>query len=162
MQPLIINLQANPDAGEDDHFIEQYGQSYVMAVFDGLGGRSGGKIASHLARQATKEFFNSLTNQNCEFDEQKVKELRHKIQPVLQKKAGDMGSSQSRLKGLKSSRLKGKLTGKKNCSTLALASISVSEKIIYLDIAWIGDSRIYFLSPQQGLQQLTKDDLKEY
>jgi hypothetical protein len=61
-----------------------------------------------------------------------------------------------------SSRLKGSLIEHKLCTTIALASIpkqQTQDKIFEVNLAWMGDSRIYFLSPTKGLQQLTKDDL---
>jgi hypothetical protein len=61
-----------------------------------------------------------------------------------------------------SSRLKGSLVEHKLCTTIALASISKQQnqdKTFEVNLAWMGDSRIYFLSPTEGLQQLTKDDL---
>ncbi|MFC4033940.1 hypothetical protein ACFO3J_21000 [Streptomyces polygonati] len=45
-------------------------------------------------------------------------------------------------------------------TTLALGVFRVAEEGVVLDALWAGDSRIYVLSPQWGLQQLTKDDLK--
>jgi|JFJP01.1.fsa_nt_gi Serine/threonine protein phosphatase len=153
MKALIINLEAK---GEDSSFKETYGASYVMAVFDGLGGVLGGKEASFHARNITQNWFQNLfKNNQYKFDESFAKGLQKKIESKL--KELDQIQKQS---GKKSS-IRGSLAKRSFSTTMALVRISSEENAFQLDIAWIGDSRIYFLSAEHGLQQLTKDDLKE-
>ncbi|MEZ2241545.1 protein phosphatase 2C domain-containing protein [Microcoleus sp.] len=157
---LVVNIEVAEDKGEDDNLAEHFGQSFLMGVFDGLGGASagydgktGGRIASAEASQITKEFFKQRYG---EIAPENVIELQNKICQSLKHKADN---------NMQKSRLKGTLLQHRLCTTIALASIPKQQgqekiKIFEVDVAWMGDSRIYFLSPTKGLQQLTKDDLK--
>ncbi|MCL1471230.1 hypothetical protein [Argonema antarcticum] len=157
---LVVNIEVAEEKGEDANLAEHFGQTFLMGVFDGLGGRSagydgktGGRIASEVASQISKTFFikqwyGNITPEN-------VILLQQEICQSLKIKA-DTNMPRT------SSRLKGSLVEHKLCTTIALASIPKQqgqEKIFEVNLAWMGDSRIYFLSPTKGLQQLTKDDL---
>ena len=131
----------------------------VLGVFDGLGGISagfdgmtGGRIASREATKITKTVL-----------EQSQGRLTKDVATQLQDRICQSLKSQAESKMVKS-RLSGTLTGKRLCTTIALASIPRKMKLESSDceisLAWMGDSRIYFLSPQKGLQQLTIDDLE--
>ncbi|MEA5621108.1 protein phosphatase 2C domain-containing protein [Cronbergia sp. UHCC 0137] len=156
---LIISIEVAENKGEDANLAEDFGQTFLMGVFDGLGGRSagydgktGGKIASTEASQITKKFFKQRYGQ---ITPENVIELQKEICQSL-KNLVDKNMSRT------SSRLKGSLIEHKLCTTIALVSIlkqQGQEKIVEANLAWMGDSRIYFLSPSKGLQQLTKDDL---
>ncbi|WP_013325248.1 protein phosphatase 2C domain-containing protein [Gloeothece verrucosa] len=158
--PLVVNLEIIRERGEDAHLALSFSknsdtsETVVMAVFDGLGGRSagyngltGGKIASQEAVQKTESF---LKQWQGKITQDKVFELQDTISRNLKQKADT---------NLKPSKLKGSLVQKRLCTTLALASISQQDNYCNVNIAWIGDSRIYFLNPEKGLQQLTVDDL---
>lgn len=156
---LEFNIEVAEAKGEDANLAEDFEQTFLMGVFDGLGGASagydgqtGGRIASAEASQITKEFFQQrygkITPENAI-------ELQNKICQSLKFKADN---------NMPKSRLKGTLLQHRLCTTIALASIlkqpKGQERIFEANLAWMGDSRIYFFSPTQGLQQLTKDDLK--
>lgn len=157
--PLIVAIEIKPDRGEDAYaifpessLIEDSTDYCAIAVFDGLGGRSagydgltGGQIASQIAAKQTDKF---LKQWRGKITQESISELQYNIYQLLQQEANSK---------LKPSRLKGSLAQKRLCTTLAVASIN--EQNLTVDLAWIGDSRIYFLSPDQGLQQLTKDDI---
>ncbi|AFW96176.1 TPR repeat-containing protein [Anabaena sp. 90] len=159
---FVVNLEVAENKGEDDNLIEYFErtQIYLMGVFDGLGGRSagyggqtGGRIASEIASKISKEFFKQW---NGKITSENAIELQKKICQALKKAADDNNMRTT------SSRLKGSLIEHKLCTTIALASIpkqQTQDKIFEANLAWMGDSRIYFLSPTKGLQQLTKDDL---
>ena len=159
---FVVNLEVAENKGEDDNLIEYFErtQIYLMGVFDGLGGRSagyggqtGGRIASEIASKISKEFFKQW---NGKITSENAIELQKKICQALKKAADDNNMRTT------SSRLKGSLVEHKLCTTIALASIpkqQTQDKIFEVNLAWMGDSRIYFLSPTKGLQQLTKDDL---
>jgi serine/threonine protein phosphatase PrpC len=156
---LVVNIEVAEDKGEDANLSEDFGQSFLMGVFDGLGGRSagyggktGGRIASEEASKISKIFlkqwYGKITAENAI-------QLQQQICQSLKGKA-DINMPRT------SSRLKGSLVEHKLCTTIALASIlkqQTQDKNFEADVAWMGDSRIYFLSPTKGLQQLTKDDL---
>lgn len=162
---LVVNIAVAEDKGEDENLastekdIEQT-QTFLMGVFDGLGGRSagygdktGGRIASEEASKITKKFFKQWHDQ---ITPENVIQLQDEICRSLKKQADDKMPPRT------SSRLKGSLVEHRLCTTIALASIPKQqgqEKIFEANVAWMGDSRIYFLSPTKGLQQLTKDDL---
>ncbi len=157
---LVVNIEVAEDKGEDANLFDRdFRENILMGVFDGLGGRSagydgktGGRIASEVASQLSKKFFKQW---NGKITPENVILLQQEICRSL-KILADTNMSRT------SSRLKGSLMEHKLCTTIALASIlkqQGQEKIFEADLAWMGDSRIYFLSPTKGLQQLTKDDL---
>ncbi|MEK0186914.1 protein phosphatase 2C domain-containing protein [Microcoleus anatoxicus] len=156
---LVVNIEVAEDKGEDANLAEDFGQTFLMGVFDGLGGRSagyggktGGRIASEESSQISKTFFKQW---HGEIKPENVIQLQQQICRSLKIKA-DTNMPKT------SSRLKGSLVEHKLCTTIALASIPKQkgqERIFEANLAWMGDSRIYFLSPTKGLQQLTKDDL---
>lgn len=157
---LVVNLEVAEAKGEDANLAEHFSQTFLMGVFDGLGGRSagyggktGGGIASEEASQISKTFFKQW---HGEIKPENVIQLQQQICESLKNKV-DTNMPRT------SSRLKGSLVEHKLCTTIALASIlkqpKGQEKIFEANLAWMGDSRIYFLSPTKGLQQLTKDDL---
>jgi serine/threonine protein phosphatase PrpC len=155
---LVVNIEVAEDKGEDANLAEYFGQTFLMGVFDGLGGRSagyggktGGRIASEESSQISQTFFKQW---HGEIKPENVIQLQQQICRSLKIKATNMPKT--------SSRLKGSLVEHKLCTTIALASIPKQkgqERIFEANLAWMGDSRIYFLSPTKGLQQLTKDDL---
>lgn len=156
---LVVNIEVAEDKGEDANLAEDFGQAFLMGVFDGLGGRSagyggqtGGRIASEEASKISQSFFKQWSGK---ITVENAIKLQEEICQSLKLKA-DINMPKT------SSRLKGSLVEHKLCTTIALASIlkqQTQEKIFEANLAWMGDSRIYFLSPTKGLQQLTKDDL---
>ena len=158
----LVDLEVAENKGEDANLRETYKQTeiYLIGVFDGLGGRSagyggqtGGRIASKRASEISKEFFKQW---NGKITSDNAIQLQDKICQALKKDADDHNMRTT------SSRLKGSLVEHKLCTTIALASIPKQQTTgnsFKVDLAWMGDSRIYFLSPTKGLQQLTKDDL---
>lgn len=151
-----VNLEVSRDQGEDASLVDDHDpDTKTIAVFDGLGGRSagfdgqtGGQIASQLAKKVTQRILQG-SNSNLN------RELTHQIQTQICQQLQQQADSK-----MPQSRLKGTLVGTRLCTTLALASFPKTKQDVYdIEIAWIGDSRIYFLSPKKGLQQLTRDDL---
>ena len=159
---LFLDIEASSGNGEDSHLIcnDAYYEFSVFGVFDGLGGRSagfdgikGGRIASRQAFQTTERV---LKQWNGRLNQDIAIELQSSICQALK--------SQAELK-MGKSRLSGTLTGKRLCTTIAVASIpkksaGAENGSCEVSLAWMGDSRVYFLSPQRGLQQLTTDDLE--
>jgi len=155
---LNVNLEASSGSGEDSHLILSFndGLSSLIGVFDGLGGRSagfdglkGGQIASKEASQVSKKILSQWNGRLTE-------EIAHQIQSTICQHLKLQADAK-----MQKSRLSGTLTGKRLCTTIALASINEREKGVYnIYLTWMGDSRIYLLSPSKGLQQLTVDDLE--
>lgn len=161
MFPLIVEIELKEGAGEDACVSLALQKRQIVGVFDGLGGSSsgsgnetGGRIAATTVQQTTCNF---LKQKGGAIAPESVKELQQKLRQVLQAKKAS---------ALPASRIIGSLVKNKLCTTLALASFSAGRSgrklsVTHdLDIAWIGDSRIYFLSPKKGLQQLTQDDIE--
>jgi serine/threonine protein phosphatase PrpC len=161
LHTLFLDIEASKGNGEDSHLIydDDCFPFVVLGAFDGLGGRSagfegmtGGRIASKEATKITKMVL-----------EERQGMLNQDIATKLQDRICQSLKSQAESKMVKS-RLSGTLTGKRLCTTIALASIprqiELESSPCEISLAWMGDSRIYFLSPQNGLQQLTRDDLE--
>ncbi|MCL2930514.1 MAG: protein phosphatase 2C domain-containing protein, partial [Trichodesmium sp. MAG_R01] len=158
-QVLVISLENKLGQGEDFQIAEDYEQAIVIGVFDGLGGRilgtakeTGGRIASRKVAEITKDI---LAESQGNLDQDRASEIKGKSCQILKEFAE---------KNLPTSRIRGKLASKRLCSTIGVASLFkrlTDEQKYLVQIAWMGDSRIYYLHPHQGLQQLTKDDFKE-
>lgn len=161
LHTLFLDIEASKGNGEDSHLIydDDCSPFVVLGAFDGLGGRSagfdgmtGGRIASKEATKITKMVL-----------EESQGMLTKDVATQLQDRICQFLQSQAASKMVKS-RLTGTLTGKRLCTTIALASIprqiELESSPCEISLAWMGDSRIYFLSPQNGLQQLTRDDLE--
>ena len=157
---VTVNIESVLGKGEDAHLFnaDNYSDVIVIGVFDGLGGRSagydeqtGGKIASQKTSETVQEF---LLQWWGKLNPEIVREMQDKVYTTL-KEAAD--------KNIRPSRLGGSLAGQRLCTTMALASIPKLGELptkYEVSLAWIGDSRLYFLSPEKGLQQLTQDDLE--
>ena len=157
---VTVNIESVLGKGEDAHLFnaDNYSDVIVIGVFDGLGGRSagydeqtGGKIASQKTSETVQEF---LLQWWGKLNPEIVREMQDKVYTTL-KEAAD--------KNIRPSRLGGSLAGQRLCTTMALASIPKLGELptkYEVSLAWIGDSRLYFLSKEKGLQQLTQDDLE--
>lgn len=158
---LFLDIEASNNNGEDSYLIydDPCSEFVVLGAFDGLGGRSagfegmtGGQIASKEATKITQMVL-----------EQSHGMLTQHVATKIQSRICQSLKSQAESKMVKS-RLTGTLTGKRLCTTIALASIprkiELENSHCEISLAWMGDSRIYFLNPQKGLQQLTRDDLE--
>ena len=145
------------DAGEDNYFYLEGTEHCptILAAFDGLGGHSagyagenGGRIASRTVAELGKQFF---IDAGGKITEEILSDFKDQVQQTLFRNAEE-NIRKSRFRGLASERL---------CTTAAITSISqpaAKGDNFGVDVAWMGDSRAYFLSPKQGLQQLTVDD----
>ncbi|GHU57072.1 hypothetical protein FACS189411_09550 [Bacteroidia bacterium] len=139
-------------------------QRWVIGVFDGMGGsgssrykeneeiRTGAYIASREVKNAVELFFNSrFGTGNFSFVQSDVESLKEKIMEKLKEK---LDKQQYEKSSIRSSLVRTFPT------TVAVALISVSNAIVKIKTLWAGDSRVYCLSAEKGLVQLTKDDLK--
>lgn len=117
----------------EDNLIEfDSPNGYVVAVCDGMGGENGGATASDLAVTIIKDI---LTNNTFSTPQEAiVKACNAANQGILHR-----ASSRPELGGMG--------------STCVIAIIQ--NDLIYY--GWIGDSRIYYYTPNQGLEQLSKD-----
>lgn len=117
----------------EDNLIEfDSPNGYVVAVCDGMGGENGGATASDLAVTIIKDI---LTNNTFSTPQEAiVKACNAANQGILHR-----ASSRPELGGMG--------------STCVIAIIQ--NDLIYY--GWIGDSRIYYYTPDQGLEQLSKD-----
>ncbi|GJD22729.1 hypothetical protein RIVM261_076850 [Rivularia sp. IAM M-261] len=158
---LCVDIEASSGNGEDSHLVDDNvnAEFVVLGAFDGLGGRSAGfdgKTGGQIASQQATRIARIVLNQwNGKLTKNIATELQDRICQLLKSQADSKMSK---------SRLSGTLTGKRLCTTIALASIpkkvDPDTKAFEISLAWMGDSRVYFLSPQKGLQQLTVDDLE--
>lgn len=131
-----------------------------IAVFDGCGGAgswkypeynnsTGAYIAAQVVSGVYQEWASGLTPQSVTQPEQLKNEITEKIGTVL-----------AELKG-KSSKIGigGSLVKAFPC-TLSAAIVTPREDEFLLTALNAGDSRVYFLTPEAGLIQYTRDDLR--
>ncbi len=162
---FCFNIEKTIEKGEDaDPVLLVEGKKYFISVFDGMGGagstvysfdgvqRSGAFIASRTVKKTLERLLHNIIKQNEVFDEKITETLKNEVLKDLN----------SQLKELKHevSALKSKLI-KTLPTTFAGQLIYEEEKEIKVFSFSAGDSRNYILSPQKGLSQLSKDDLKE-
>jgi serine/threonine protein phosphatase PrpC len=156
---ITIYSEKIPNKGEDAEpllKLEKNGVS-ILGVFDGLGGagstiyeengvtRSGAYLAARIAKNVTLKMF-SQANLSFKF-------LRDELVSTLQQKAVALNHTPSKLKSSLIKRLP---------TTAAIILLKQSNNSLFIDCLsmWAGDSRGYSLTPDDGLRQITQDDLK--
>lgn len=172
---LYLSFQIDKEGSAEDAppLCETVGEISCLGVFDGLGGSgaasyqtpngrvSGAYLASRKVRQVVRDWM----RQNCTTGlpaEGKTVDLEQYIKKELSDYAHSLSSSGGRLR---SSMLRTLPT------TLAVLAVSVREEPPLPDgtpsnlklscrYYWAGDSRCYLLTPENGVQQLTRDNLK--
>lgn len=160
---LQIDLPKIVDEGEDaPPLLSPIKDGNVLGVFDGMGGagaelyqidnqkHTGAYYASRIVRDVVEQF--SLSNSVFDMDiEVLSNSLKDEIKNGLQRERDMMSVSHSLLVSKMIKTLP---------TTMAVSYISIKENYWILRVLWAGDSRIYVLTPDRGLCQLTKDDLR--
>ncbi len=134
---------------------------FAIGVFDGMGGagaevyqeddqkHKGAYFASRTVKDIVERFVQegNACDENPEALSNSMKEI---IKDGLQKKREALKGSQSLLVSKMVKTLP---------TTMAISFISNNEDKWNIRVFWAGDSRVYLLTPNTGLSQLTKDDL---
>ncbi|MDR1499087.1 MAG: protein phosphatase 2C family protein [Rickettsiales bacterium] len=111
---------------------------------------TGAYIASRVTKNIVESFFKEkINNDNLEITQDDIGSLEKSIKHGLKEKLDKQDSGNS---NIRSNLIRTFPT------TMAVGQISQASKKIQL--LWAGDSRVYLLSSEKGLIQLTKDDLK--
>lgn len=164
---FIIDIPKKDNLGEDAPpiYISTKDQTKsIVAVLDGLGGsgstlyeengitHTGAYIASReVCNTFLKYFENLIEKDDFEITSEVIKELKQQVKSELNEKLKKQKFEQSKLK---SSLIRTFPT------TLALGMTSQKSDSTKIDVLWAGDSRVYILTSNDGLIQLTRDDLK--
>ncbi|WP_299489485.1 serine/threonine phosphatase [Acaryochloris sp. IP29b_bin.137] len=128
---FVIEEQVNQCISPNQHHVSGRGL-YILC--DGMGGHAGGEVASSLAAETLRQYFQSHWQDDLP-DAEILKEAtyaaNHALFQVNEEKAGSnrMGT------------------------TLVMALVQDTR----IHIAHVGDSRLYRLTQQQGLEQITVD-----
>jgi hypothetical protein len=162
---LNINIEKIFGKGEDSDPIcigdEIEG---VIAVFDGMGGAgatsysikgsmvSGAYLASRFTKKIVEKYFIKFLNKEVE----SISGNDIKVEIIKSLK------SKFKLFNFRSSNIKSKLIKTFPTTAAILYYNCLSGSSIKLSLFWAGDSRCFCLYPDEGLQQLTRDDLVEY
>ena len=157
---ITIDMPKIQDAGEDASplFVRRKNIS-IIGVFDGMGGAGAevyyeGEIkhtGAYIASRAVKDIVEQFVAEKDIFEQDNIPIiLKEDIKDKLLKKKEGLTGTQS---GLKSRMIKTLPT------TMAISGILLNNNRWKIKVLWAGDSRVYLLSPQDGLIQLTKDDL---
>jgi len=165
---LTVDIAKRPDRGEDAPPLVLVGTGcQLLAVFDGLGGagsqllidaegvaESGAYRASRLASREVKRFFccnGERTSLSATQD--LAARLRERLNRAFDQELARFKRDTSPLKGSLIKRLP---------TTMAIVHLQHQAEQRHLcRVFWVGDSRAYLLTPHEGLQQLTIDDLRE-
>lgn len=161
-----FNIAKTENEGEDaDPVLINKGNLSFLSVCDGMGGagstiyevdglqKSGAYISSRLVNKEAENYFSNLiTNENL-FNESNLEELKSKFLNLLTGKLKEIkkdGGSNLRSKLLKD-------------LPTTFSSLFIKEGEVTTEIfsIWAGDSRNYLFSRNQGLQQISIDDLKQ-
>lgn len=149
---FVVAEEMVSDHGEDSYYYEATENRFVAAAFDGCGGsgskkyenyskKTGAYLASRAVSGGIKAWFDSGKQENSMLDYVQAS------LGTLQKYADASG------------RVLGSL-GKAFPTTAAIISGTASKKTFDITCSWAGDSRCYLLN-ENGLHQLTKDDLDD-
>ena len=156
-----------PEKGEDalpTILIDDTNQKFVFAVYDGMGGAgsaiynyeekllSGAFIAANEAKKYFEHQVIEYINGQLQIAEI-ITSIENGLFHHLQSAANSVDKNPSRLKSNLIRRLP---------TTIAaiFCEKNIEKKQQSLTCLWAGDSRCYILCPENGLNQLTKDDLK--
>ncbi|MBR5345751.1 MAG: protein phosphatase 2C domain-containing protein [Clostridia bacterium] len=159
---LRVTWSPDPDRAEDAGCCDlSRAEGHLLAVFDGcgglgakryerLGGRSGAAIASHTAAETTMRWFDA-------FDPTQISSymlsegLRNSLAHALRHVLVTSGETSE-------------LFGSMVRSLPTTGSIAIvlpgRDRDCHLMTAQAGDSRVYLLTPEAGLQQITRDELR--
>jgi len=146
-------------------------EDMLIGVFDGMAGagcikfedKDGMQItnaykASRLVRDCVQTFYKDCKEDICSvFDDQG--KLDAVIKSLVEKLLCDLGCYADENKLTSMVKIRSTLI-KLLPTTMAVAVVRDNGNSIDVLCLWAGDSRCYIMSPQDGLQQLTKDDLK--
>lgn len=167
----LIQLRFNhakiTGAGEDsDPIHTSFGAQHgLIAVFDGLGGsgsevyrdqygceRTGAYIASRIVRDDVEAYYKSLSVP-LEINSNVLNPLKERIQQTINQWASMYARSESRI-----------LSSMRRTLPTTMAGVfyapAQNGNAYHCDVVWAGDSRVYCLTPDAGLQQLTRDHVK--
>jgi len=165
-ESFLITFEPNPGYGEDCYAVSLNSEYGMMGVFDGCGGlgsrkyehrenHTGAYIASRLAARVLGDWFNQSDFRQLT-SEKNVPLLLTQIKEAL---IAEFSLEKNELDQIEPLRIRGSMIKTlPTTMSMALLDYSRSETIRGLFL-WSGDSRCYALTPQCGLQQITKDNL---
>ena len=169
---FAFSVEQKQNQGEDAEpilsvsFLRDQGN---VAVFDGMGGagsavytnngvtRTGAYIAARLASEVVRSFFANPTGEpyftNVGF-EPTAQILVRRLEEAFKAEVSRLEAAPSRLGGKMIRQLPTTMAG------LTYKIRDDATGAAQYSVYWAGDSRAYCLSPINGLEQLTKDDIK--
>ena len=162
-----FNVAKEVDNGEDaEPVIVIKDNSCFISVCDGMGGagsniyscdginRTGAYLSSRIINKCAEKYFTiKIENHSFELNINTTGDLKRSFINELQ-------SELSKFKKDSESKLKSKLL-KQLPTTFSGLFIKSENESITVDSIWVGDSRSFIYTKSNGLQQLSKDDLKQ-
>lgn len=164
--PLSVYSELRPDHGEDaEPLLHAHAETRCrcLAVFDGMGGagalasgspdgRSEAFRAARLARGVVAELAGERSL--CAMDVDESRQLvERSLRDAFRADPSDPDGAASR------TRLISKMI-RRLPTTLAMAVVASAARDVVVRALWVGDSRVYALTPADGLMQLTRDHVR--
>jgi serine/threonine protein phosphatase PrpC len=164
---FTFNVPKEVDNGEDaDPVLLLCNNRCFISVCDGMGGagssiyncegrnRTGAYLSSRIVNQSAKSFFqNIIEDDSFEINLNSNGDLKKRF-------INDLQNELLKHKKDSESKLKSKLL-KQLPTTFSGLFIKQQNEQLIIDSIWVGDSRNFIYTKANGLQQLTKDDLKQ-
>lgn len=152
---MLLLVEKKTDNGEDSGEHASNRDAVFFGVFDGCGGAGSqicpkyhGKTEAYIASRATAEAFHDWFDRGDIRTKWRTEDLKRTIVDYLSRWDNAVGERSMLMGGMK-----------KKFPTTAAAGICYAGKTtVEADFFWAGDSRVYLLN-DQGLAQLTEDDL---
>ncbi len=168
---LTVDLEKISGKGEDSPatLIQFDDDSTVIGVADGMGGaggtiyeiddgkHSGAYLASRAVISIAEKYFAALITNGAEISSNTQKEIASELKQHINTGLSKILEKIEK-RGNPKLKIKSSLI-KKLPTTFAIAHLKSTDKQVEINNFWAGDSRIYVLDPNEGLQQLTIDDL---
>ncbi len=126
------------ELNEDTYLTKEYGDSVLLAVFDGMGGAAAGETASAVARDEVEKYFDGFFSDLCRTEPAAIQAALASAADRANFKVFSLAAEDEKYSGM---------------GTTLVAALLINDKIY---VAHVGDSRAYLID-KDGALQITRD-----